>query len=262
MAKLVSAVIITKNEEKMLTFCLNGIKWVDEIIIVDCGSTDKTVKIAKKYGAKVYYKKWPGYAAQKNYAISKATGKWVLNIDADEVITEGLKYEIMTVLKNGTDKNAFDMPLNNIFYGRWLRHGGLSPDRNVRFFRKHCGKYPPCDIHEKLQIHGETGHFRNPLIRHAEEKISTHLASINEYTDLEVKHRLRCGCMPTGYTVFIRPVYRFIKYYFFKLGFLDGIQGLTFHLLTALDLFVQEVKILEKTGLKVNLLKTLFKRSK
>jgi glycosyltransferase involved in cell wall biosynthesis len=262
MGKLISAVIITKNEEKILGSCLKAIQWVDEIIVVDCGSIDRTVKIAKKYGAKVRYKKWQGYAAQKNYALSKTRGEWVLCIDADEIVTDTLQHEILSVLHKGTDKDAFDIPLKNFFYGRWLKHGGLSPDRHVKLCRKKSGSYPQCEIHESLQVKGEIGHLKNHLLHHTKENISVHVEVINNYTDLEMKSRIAGDYMPTGYSLFIRPLYRFIKYYLFKLGFLDGLQGLIFHILTSMYLFLQEAKIVEKRGFRVNLLWTMFKRAR
>jgi glycosyltransferase involved in cell wall biosynthesis len=262
MRSTISAVIITKNEEKILSSCLKAIKWVDEIIVVDSGSTDKTIKIAKKFAAKVYFKNWEGYAAQKNFAISKARSTWILNIDADEVISEDLKYEIIKTIKSETDNTAFDIPFKNMFYGKCLMHGGLSPDRHIRLFKNKSGKYPLCLIHESLEVKGEIGHLKSHIIHHTKADITTHVNAINTYTNLEMTNRLEGAYMPTGYTVLIRPVYRFIKYYFFRCGFLDGIQGLVFHVLTALYLFLQEVKILEKKNFKVDLLGTIFKRAK
>ena len=138
----------------------------------------------------------------------------------------------------------------------------MSPDRHIKLFKNKSAHYPLCEIHESLKVKGPIGHFKNHIIHHTKEDITTHVGVINNYTDLEMKHRLNSPYMPTGYTVLIRPFYRFIKYYYIRGGFLDGIEGFIFHTLTAFYLFLQEVKILEKKGFKVNLLTTLFKRAK
>jgi glycosyltransferase involved in cell wall biosynthesis len=262
MRRHISAAIIARDEEAVLPLCLKSLKWVDEIVVVDSGSTDNTVKIAGESGARVYHKKWENYAVQKNFAISKTSGEWVLSIDADEVISDGLKREIMEMLKNGTDSNAFDMPFQNIFYNKWLKHGGLYPDRHIRLFKKNEGAYPICNIHESLSVNGKIGHFENSIIHHTKTDISSHLKAIEEYTCLEARQRINSGYKPTGYTVFIRPLYRFIKYYFFRFGFLDGIQGLTFQVSTSFYMYITEAKILEKRGFKCHLMPTLFKRAR
>jgi (heptosyl)LPS beta-1,4-glucosyltransferase len=257
----ISVAIITKNEEEIIGECLEAVSWADEVIVVDSGSSDDTVKIAKKHGARVFVNAWAGFGPQKNFALSKTRGKWILNIDADEIISPGLGEEILAVVKSKTTKAAYDMPFRNFFYGKWIRHGGLYPDRHARLFRKGKGRFPDITLHEYLQIDGEIGSLKNPVLHYTKGSITGHIASINTYTDIEKEQNIKSNYSPTGYTVFIRPLYRFIKCYFFKAGFLDGIMGLIFHVITSFGMFLGEIKILEARGMKARLLATLFKRA-
>jgi glycosyltransferase involved in cell wall biosynthesis len=258
----ISAVIITKNAEKYFGMCLEALKWVDDIVVVDCGSTDDTVKTARKYGARVFIKKWAGFSAQKNFAVSKAKGKWILTLDADEIVTPGLKDELLTIVKSGTDRAGYHIPRMNYFYGKWLKHGGVYPDRHLRLFRRGKGHFPPCEIHEELKVAGETGVLKNAMIHHTKGSISAHLDSMNKYTGIESSQFLKNGYTPTGYTVFLRPFFRFISCYIFKGGFLDGIAGLVYHNVDAFNMFIREIKVLEARSFRGNLLRTLFKRAK
>lgn len=258
----VSAVVITKNEEKNIGRCLESLKWADEIVLVDSGSTDDTVKIAKKYKAKVYHKAWAGYAEQKNFAISKTRGKWVLCVDADEEIPAALKGEIIALTASNPDKDGYYIPRENYFYSKLMKHGGLYPDGQVRIFRKGRGHFPAILLHETLEIDGVTGWLKNPMKHFTKNTIAEHVAAANVYTGLETEQRLKSNYAPTGYSVLIKPVFRFFRYYFFKGGLLDGFNGLVYHVITAFMMFVSEIKIFEARGFKDNLILTLFKRAK
>jgi glycosyltransferase involved in cell wall biosynthesis len=242
--------------------CLESLSWVDEIILVDSGSTDTTVKIAEKSGARVFFKKWAGYALQKNFAISKTRGNWVLCVDADEIITGPLKEEILSLLAANPDKDGYFIPRENYFYGKLMKHGGLYPDGQVRLFRKGKGHFPPIMLHETLEIDGKTGWLKNPMKHFTKKTIKEHLEYSNKYTGLETEQRLKSNYAPTGYSVFIKPFFRFVSHYFFKAGFLDGFNGLVYQVITAFTLFLSEIKILEARGFKDNLLLTLFKRAR
>lgn len=257
-----SVVLITKNEEKIIARCLESAGWADEIIVIDSGSTDNTASIAKRFGAKVIFKKWEGYAKQKNFGISKAKNQWILSLDADEIITAELKEEIIKTVHGGGFA-GFYIPRRTYFYGCLLKHGNIYPDRQLRLFIKGAGKYEETDIHERFILDGEAGHLKNPMLHYSKDSIKAHVAAMNSYTSLEVKRAVKIGYKPTGYSVLIKPVLYFMKRYIFRAGFLDGFAGLVYYSINAIYIFTREIKIMEESGIsKFNLLGTLFKRAR
>jgi glycosyltransferase involved in cell wall biosynthesis len=258
----ISAVIITKDEEKIIARCLDCLQWVDEIIVIDSGSTDNTMKIARQYGAKVYSREWAGYARQKNFGIAKAKNGWVLSLDADEIMTDELADEIKNIPDSGAGKAGFFIARKNIYYGRWLRFGGIYPDHQLRLFKKQAGKYDEVDLHECVGIKGETGTLKNPVMHYTKDSIHEHIEFVNKYTELEAKRLFEKGHIPTGYSALIKPKFYFLKHYIFKLGFLDGWQGFACHVISSMYVFMTEIKVMEKQGMgKIHLLKTLLKRT-
>lgn len=259
-----SVVIITKNEEKIISRCLESVSWADEIIVVDSGSSDNTVEICRKYNAKVFYKKWAGYSKQKNFAISKAKGDWILSIDADEIVSDKLREEIKNIL-NADDVlyNGYEIRFKNYYYGKFLRFGGLYPDYHLRLFRKGKGKFNKNKIHEGVQLKGESKKLKGEILHFTSRLISDHIENINKYTEFEAIQNKENLKIPTGYTIFIRPLYNFIKKYFFKFGFLDGLHGFIFHVFSSMYLFIQEIKTIEKLNmLNSNFIGSLFKKNK
>jgi len=264
MKNKLSVVIITKNEEKIISRCLDAVKWANEIIVVDSGSTDDTVSICKKYGAKVFYKKWQGYSEQKNFAISKAKGNWILSIDADEIVSDELKDEIKSILLNNeVEYDGYEIRFKNYFYGRFLRFGGLYPDYHLRLFKKGKGSFNKTKIHEGVWLTGKTKKLKGEILHFTSKTIFDHIENINKYTELEAIQNVSVSKIPTGYSIFIKPFYNFIKNYFFKFGFLDGFQGLVFHIVSSMYLFIQEIKTAQRLNmLDFNFLGSLFKRAK
>ncbi|MCX7698043.1 MAG: glycosyltransferase family 2 protein [Candidatus Goldbacteria bacterium] len=259
-----SVVIITKNEEKIIGRCLDSIKWADEIIVVDSGSTDNTIAICKKYNAKVFYKKWEGYSKQKNFAISKARGQWILSLDADEIVSDELKEEIKKVIEENNDKyDGYEIRFNNFFYDKFLRYGGLYPDYHLRLFRKNKGKFNETEIHEGIILKGKKSRLKGEILHFTCATIFNHIENMNKYTELEAIQNKKNFKIPTGYTIFIKPIYNFFKNYFLKFGFLDGFHGFAFHINSSFYLFVKEIKTIEKMKIwDINFLKTLLKRAK
>jgi glycosyltransferase involved in cell wall biosynthesis len=278
-----SVVIITKNEERIIARCLESVKWAGEIVVVDSGSSDDTLNIAKRHGARIYKKKWEGYAKQKNFGISKAKYPWVLSLDADEIITPELKDEITGIL--GSEDPAagnkaaaalrapsssahpeiagYFMPRKTYFYGHLMRFGGVYPDYQMRLFKRSKGRFKETDIHEGLIVDGAAGHLKNPALHYSKADIMAHIDTINSYTELEMKKAEKSGYTPTGYSVFIKPSFNFIKYFIFKSGFLDGIYGFIFWSVNSMYIFLREVKIMELKGLdSSNLSSTVFKRAR
>ena len=260
----ISAVIITKNEEKILSRCLDAVSWADEIIIVDSFSTDRTVQIAEEFGATVFKKKWAGFSQQKNFAISKARVPWILSLDADEIATPDLKDEILKITADAGGRCAgYYIPRRTYFYGRLMRFGKVYPDYQMRLFKKGCGEFEKTEIHERLLVKGEEGRLKNPLLHYSKAGIEDHIKTVNSYTELEAKRAVKLGYRPTGYSVVIKPMLYFLKHYIWNFGFLDGTAGLTYYSINAAYVFIKEVKAMEAAGTgTIDLARTIFKRAR
>ncbi len=239
---LLSVVIITFNEEANLPRTLESVKWADEIVIVDAGSTDRTVEIAKSYNAKVWVEPWKGFAAQKNSAIEKATGDWILSLDADEEVSAELHQEIIECLGILRDlrvgkpfpKDLRGIYLNrqNLFLGRWIKHGGFYPDPKIRLFERGLGRFEGRLVHEDLVVDGTTKSLiKSPLIHHAYPTLSSYLEHMNRYSSLSAEMAFSKGKRGFSFlNIVVRPIFTFTYNYFFRLGFLDGREGLLLHL--------------------------------
>ncbi len=243
----ISAVIITKNEAESLPRCLGSLMECDEIIVVDSGSTDDTEKIARKYGCRFFKKKWEGYARQKNAGIKLAKNPWILSVDADEWVPGVLMKEIKETVKL-QEFEGYIIPRKNLYYtGKWLSFGGLYPDSQLRLFKKNYGIFDEsAEVHESVVLKGKKGFLKNDLMHETKKSIEAHVKAINTYTDLEAERLLRKGKKAGFYGLIVKPVFYFIRHYFFKFGFLDGWQGFVYHMLSAWYIFISYVKLKEK----------------
>jgi glycosyltransferase involved in cell wall biosynthesis len=259
---LVSAVVICRSEDPDIEECIRALRNFEETIVVFDGKGVSSGK-ARRLGARVFIKKWRGFAAQKNFALSKARCEWVISVDSDEFVTPELAEEIMTAAESGGDA-LYYVPIKNYFYGRWLKYSGLYPDYHMRFFRRKGAFFTGAMIHESVSAKGAVKKYlKGALVHSSKKSISEHITAVNLYTGLEAAEAVKAGRKPTGYSVFIKPFYSFVKFYIFKLGFLDGFEGLVFNVLKALYMFGTEIKTAELSGLgTAGLLKTLFKRSR
>jgi glycosyltransferase involved in cell wall biosynthesis len=251
-----SVVIITHNEEANLGGTLESVRRLvsegrGEIVVVDSGSTDRTVEIAKSYGAKVFVEEWKGYAAQKNSAIDKATGDWILSLDADEELEPDLLAELGASLSDMsadsqqgslttdtadgnkfTHVSGFRIPRKNLFLGRWIRHGGFWPDPKLRLFRKGTARFEDRLVHEDARlITGIARNLRNALLHQSYPTLSDYLDHMNRYSSLSAEMAVAKGSRSFNLiNIVARPLATFIYNYFFRLGFLDGREGLLLHL--------------------------------
>jgi glycosyltransferase involved in cell wall biosynthesis len=225
-----SVVIITFNEETNLPRTLESVKWADEIVVVDSGSKDRTVEIAKSHGAKVWVEPWKGFAAQKNLALEKATCDWILSLDADEEATLELKQEVENVIGD-SPKDGYFIPRRNLFLGRFIRHGGFYPDAKLRLFRRGAAKFEARLVHEDAQLNGVSGRLNGALLHHAYPTLSSYIEHMNRYSSLGAEMAQRKGKSGFSFVnIVIRPIFTFLYNYFFRLGFLDGREGLLLHL--------------------------------
>jgi glycosyltransferase involved in cell wall biosynthesis len=264
-----SVVIITYNEEANLGRTLESVQPLvsngkGEVIVVDSGSTDRTVEVAKSFAARVFIEEWKGYAAQKNSAIDKAIGDWVLSLDADEEVDRDLQqalgdtvdglervaalqqakahdltvedarsdgeYPINTILDGGF--SGLWVPRKNQFLGRWLRHGGFWPDPKLRFFRRGSGRFEDRAVHEDVRLDGKTGQIRyGSLIHHSYPMLSDYIEHMNRYSSLGAEMVVARGKVRFSViNIVARPLATFVYNYLLRLGFLDGREGLLLHL--------------------------------
>ncbi len=236
-----SVVIITYNEEANIGRTLASVQPLvadgkGEIIVVDSGSTDRTVEIAKSYDAKVFVKEWKGFAEQKNSAIDKARGDWILSLDADEEVSEGLAKELEEICHGPADdgfgsENGYWIKRRNHFLGRKIRYGGFWPDPKLRMFRRGMGRVEDRAVHETFQVTGRLGTLYYPLIHHSYPTLSDYIEHMNRYSSLGAEMVVAKGEVRFSViNIFLRPLLTFIYNYFFRLGFLDGREGLLLHL--------------------------------
>jgi glycosyltransferase involved in cell wall biosynthesis len=249
-----SVAVITFNEEANIARTLESVRWADEIIVVDCGSTDRTREIAESVGAKVFIERWKGYAAQKNSAIEKATSDWTLSLDADEEVSLELAAEVKRICHPERSErpavmnlNGYRIPRRNLFLGRAIRHGGFYPDRKLRLFRRGVGKFLERSVHEVVEVKGATGDLRHDLIHHSYPSLSEYIDHMNRYSSLgaEIVTNKSAGRFSV-FNIVLRPLATFIYNYFFRLGFLDGKEGLLLHLYHAVYVSWKYAKAWEK----------------
>jgi glycosyltransferase involved in cell wall biosynthesis len=280
---MLSVVIITHNEEANLGRTLESVKPLvadgkGEIIIVDSGSTDRTIEIAKSFGAKVFVEEWKGYAAQKNSAIDKATGDWILSLDADEELSGELAEEIEQKLKYPPRVHKFVrrneqgvlQPIyingcwirrKNYFLGRWIKHGGFWPDRKLRLFRRGTGRFQDSPVHETVRVEEyKSGAFsasskrlRAPLLHHSYPTLSDYIEHMNRYSSLGAEMAVAKGKVRFSLlNIAVRPLLTFVYNYFFRLGFLDGREGLLLHLYHAVYVSWKYAKAWELSRKRAN----------
>lgn len=229
-----SVVIITKNEENFITDAIKSASFADEVIILDSGSIDKTCEIAKELGAKVYQNEWLGFGPQKNRAVELSKNDWVFVLDSDERITEELKNEIVTILKEPQFNGYFIARLNN-FFGKNIKNCGLYPDYSIRLFNKNYGKFNDVSVHESVQLTSKAAHLKNHMIHLAYDSIEEFIQKQNRYSSLNHKKKSLIKAI-------INPYWTFFKLYILKKGFLDGWHGFVISKLYAQYTFWKYIK--------------------
>jgi glycosyltransferase involved in cell wall biosynthesis len=226
-----SVVVITSNEEANLARTLASVAWADEIIVVDSGSTDRTQEIAESFHAKFFVESWKGFAAQKNSALDKATGDWILSLDADEEVEPMLADEIRSVLLASPTVSGFWIRRKNFFLGRWMKHGGFYPDPKLRLFRRGRGQFEDRLVHEDIRLDGSSAKLHCHLLHHAYPTLEDYIEHMNRYSSLGAE--MTSAGRQTGFSfidILVRPKLTFFYNYLVRLGFLDGREGLLLHL--------------------------------
>ncbi len=219
-----SVIIITMDEAHNIGDCLESVQWADEIIVLDSGSSDRTVEICKEYTDRVFETDWPGFGIQKNRALDKATNEWVLSIDADERVTEALKIEIIETLASAT-KNGYEIPRLSSYCGRFMRHGGWWPDHVLRLFKKDLGKFSDNIIHERLVVEGDTGRLENHFVHYTFRDMEKVIDTINHYSTAGAVQKNAKGENGGLFKAVTHGLWMFFRTYILKSGFLDGAEG-------------------------------------
>jgi glycosyltransferase involved in cell wall biosynthesis len=237
--------IITFNEEKRIGRTLEAIKDIaDEVVVVDSGSTDGTEEICRKYGAKFYPESWKGYGLQKNSVIDKCTKDWILLIDADEVVSESLKERILQIVK-ANEKAVYEINFTSVCFGKKIKHGGWSGSYRIRLFSKESGKYNDNMVHEEFITNFDIKKLKEDIHHYSYEDLADYLSKFNRYTSEGAKEYYKRGKKAGVFGIAFNPIFKFIRMYFFRLGFLDGLEGLLLAVLSANYTMVKYYKLLE-----------------
>jgi glycosyltransferase involved in cell wall biosynthesis len=242
-----SVVVVTLDEEERIRECLQSVAWADELVVVDAESQDKTATLAREFTTRVIVRPWPGFAAQKNFALAQASGDWVLSLDADETVSAALRAEIASVLERGGVAAGYAVRRHNIFWGRWVRHGGLYPDWQVRLFKRGRGRFVDRAVHESVVVDGPVARLAGHLEHRSYRDVADFLARADRYTSLAADEWRAAG-RPLRPLVDLvaRPVGRFLSMYVGRAGFLDGWRGFLLASLYAYYVFMRSAKVWEQ----------------
>ena len=243
-----SVVIVTLDEEERIRACLESASWADELIVVDAESRDKTAAIARELTDHVFVRPWPGFAAQKNFGLDQARGDWILSLDADEVVSPRLREEIAAIVERGGAHAGYAVPRRNVFWGRFIRHGGLYPDWQVRLFARGRGRFVERSVHESVTIEGTVGRLRGHLEHRSYRDVADFLARADRYSTLAAEEWVAAGHRPRPLVDLVaRPIGRFLGMYVGRAGFLDGWRGFLLAVLYAYYVLMRSAKVWERT---------------
>jgi glycosyltransferase involved in cell wall biosynthesis len=241
-----SVAIITRNEAENLPACLQSVSFAGQIVVVDSGSTDATVKIASDFGCDVLVESWRGFGPQKQFAIDKCRNPWIFVLDADERIPEDTAQAIKNIILNpSTTAAGFSFPRKNFFQGRWIRHAGWWPDRIVRLFRKGQGSMTPAKVHESVEVKGLVESLDYPIEHYTESNLSHILIKIDQYSTIGAEEAFKEGKTASVWSAILRAKLAFLHNYILRCGFLDGAPGLTLAITDAVNKFFKYARLAE-----------------
>lgn len=240
-----SAIVITRDNERTIGRCIESLAWADEVIVVDSGSTDRTPEICRALGARVHVTPdWPGHGPQKNRALEQATGTWVLSIDSDEWVSPELRAEIERAISGAAARPGYAIPRRSSFCGRYMRHSGWWPDYVVRLFRREAGRFTDDHTHERLLVTGKVGRLREPIMHEAIVDLDQMLGKMNAYSSASAHMKLEAGRRATLMTAILHGAWTFFRTYVLRLGFLDGREGFILAVANAEGSYYRYVKLM------------------
>ncbi len=240
--------VIALNEERDLPRCLQSVGFADEVIVVDSGSTDKTVEIAQRFGARVEREPWRGYGPQKNHAMSLARNNWVLNLDADEALTPELQSEIEAVVlgKTVSQSSGYAIARKTYYMGRWIRFGGWYPNYVTRLARRSSAKWSEPQVHEELQVDGPIARLKNPMLHYTFSDIADQVRTNIRYALQGSEVLASRGVKGSVLLMLFKPIGKFLESYVLKQGFRDGLAGLVIAVNAAHSMFMKYAFLLER----------------
>jgi glycosyltransferase involved in cell wall biosynthesis len=238
----ITATIITLDEERNIARAIESLRCCDEILILDSGSTDRTVELAENLGARIIEAGWRGYSGQKNWAAEQATYDWILSLDADEALSEALEAEIWNLKKSGPRYDGYTMPRLPRYLGRWIMHSGWYPDRKIRLYDRRKARWVGDFVHESVLVDGRVGQLESNILHFTCESLSEHVKTMERYTTLAAQEIAARKIPVPLWRVIIVPPWTFFNTYVLKLGFLDGREGLTIAYFAAFYAFLKYAK--------------------
>ncbi len=241
----VGSAVVSFNEEKNLQPCLESAKWMDEIVVVDSFSTDRTIDIARKYTDKIFQRPWRGFGDQKNYAMDQVSTDWIFILDSDERISVELRAEIETVLSaRSTDGPvAYYVPRHNYYFGSLVLHAGCYPDYQLRLFRRGIGHLDDAEPHNKFIFTGDSAYLSCPLIHHTRPTLQNYLEKFSNFTTMAAQDRAKTKGYVRSTDLLFRPVFTFLKYFLVRQGYRDGMSGFLVSALASMYTFVKYAKV-------------------
>lgn len=239
-----SVIIITKNEAQRITDCLQSVKWADEIIVLDSGSSDNTIALCQQFTDKIYEVDWPGYGIQKNRALEKAQYDWVLSIDADEILSQELQKEIQLLLQSSLSHSAYSIPRLSKYCHKYLYYGDWKNDQCIRLFKRTRATFKNVPVHEELMVDGSVGNLKSCLLHNSFQNLEQVLHKVNEYSSLGAKLHFETQKSASLSKAILHGLWTFFRSYVLKLGFLDGREGFIMAFSNAEGCYYRYLKLL------------------
>ena len=234
-----SVTVIALNQEANIGECLESVSFADDIVVVDTGSTDLTVEVARTYTDRVLTTSWQGFGRTKNFALDQARNEWVFSLDTDERVPPALKDEIQAVVKANGPLAGYRVPRKNYFCGRWIRHLGWYPDYTLRLFRRDQGRFRDQEVHEAVLVAGPVGNLKTPLEHYSYRSVSEYVTRMDRYARLAAVELAKRGRRPFPGELVLRPFFTFLHLYVIRQGFLEGTPGYTLAVLMSMYKFLK-----------------------
>ncbi len=245
----ISAFLVCCNEERNIRRALDSIKWCDEIVVIDSGSTDETLSICREYTDKIITRQWPGYVEQKRFGLSQCSNEWVFNIDADEEVSSDLRDDVLQVLSNRNEWaqhiKGYEIPRVVFYLGRWWRKGGWYPEYRLRLVRKDDCEWAGTDPHERATVNGQVARLKGELLHYTYHDMADHVRSLNSHSSVAAMSMFEKGKRTSLLKIAFGPPARFIKFFLVRRGFLEGIAGLIVAHFEAYYVFLKYAKLWE-----------------
>jgi len=241
-----SVAIVCQDEEDRIRACLESVRFADEIVVVDSGSSDQTVEVVREYTELVHHREWKGWRDQKSWARDQCSSEWVLTLDADEVVTDDLRREIEEVLsREKIDCDGFTIPRLTSYQGRWIRRSGWYPDRKLRLYRKDAARFGGVDPHEVIEVDGKVGELVSDMHHYTYRDLHHQARQLARYATVNAEAKHQAGKRFRLAGLLFAPPYAFIKSYFFQLGLLDGMPGFLIAVMNGYYTFLKYARLWE-----------------